>query len=544
MRHLALLTVFLLLVGRVNAQSTAQAGPERPALVIGLVVDQMRWDYLYRYQDRYTQGGFRRLLREGFSCENTFIPFVPTYTAPGHACIYTGSVPALNGIIGNHWFDPAAGRTVYCTDDSMSHSVGSDSKAGRMSPRNMWTNTITDELRLATNFRSKTIALALKDRGAILPGGHTANAAIWFDNHTGGWISSSWYGRELPRWVRDLNALRRPDSFLKRNWNTLFPGDSYRQSTEDGKPYESRLPGGGKTFLHRTDTISGHSRYEAFRHTPHANTYTLETAIAAVKGEALGHRGTTDFLAISLSSTDYIGHTFGPNSMEMEDTYLRLDRDLDRFLAFLDRQVGKGRYLLFLTADHGAAHVTGFAQENRLPAGRLSDDSIFLQLNRMLDRQFGIRKGIRSVINYQVHLDEAALQAAGANRTAVKNRIIQELLQQPGISRALDLEQFQTPLPEPLRTMLINGYNQKLSGSIQFLYHPQWIDWGGNTGTTHGSWSPYDSHIPLLWFGWKQRPGRLVREVLMSDIAPTLAALLRIQMPNGATGKPIPEVVR
>ncbi|RYZ22376.1 MAG: alkaline phosphatase family protein [Chitinophagaceae bacterium] len=536
------LSAFLILLSTVpsNAQT-----PERPALVVGLVVDQMRWDYLYRFADRYGADGFRRLLREGFSCENTFIPYTPTYTAPGHTCVYTGSVPSLHGIISNTWWDRSVDTTMYCTEDKSVQGVGSNSAWGQMSPKNMWANTITDELRLATNFRNKTIAIALKDRGAILPGGHTANQAYWFDNSARGWITSTYYGKELPSWVKTFNARALPDAYLKNNWNTLYPIGTYKQSSTDAQRWEGVQPGGGNTFPHIMDTLRGNTSMDAFRTSPWGNTYTFEFAKAAVSAESLGKGAFTDFLTVSLSSPDYIGHTFGPNSIEAEDCFLRLDREIAAFLKFLDANVGKGKYLLFLTADHGAAHAPGFAAEHKLPAGRVDDRALMDSLNRATGRKFGLSRPIQSLINYQVYLDNDVISAAGADRAAIKNFIMSELMRQPGMSKVVDLENLTTAtLPPRIADMVMNGYNQKRSGDIQFMFKPGWFDWGGNTGTTHGAPYPYDAHIPLVFFGWKQKPGRLVREVYMTDIAATLAALLRIQMPNACVGKPIEEVVR
>ncbi|RYY67258.1 MAG: alkaline phosphatase family protein [Chitinophagaceae bacterium] len=519
--------------------------PERPKLVVGLVVDQMRWDYLYRYADRYGKDGFRRLLREGFSCENTFIPYTPTYTAPGHTCIYTGSVPSLHGIISNTWWDRRTDTTMYCTEDKSVRGVGSNSVWGQMSPRNLWANTITDELRLATNFRNKTVAIALKDRGAILPGGHTANDAFWFDNSTHGWITSTYYGNSLPAWVHAFNAKALPDAYLKQNWNTLYPIGTYAQSSPDAQRWEGVMPGGANTFPHRTDTLRGDVAMNAFRTSPWGNAYTLEFAKSAIANERLGKGAFTDFLAVSLSSTDYIGHTFGPNSIEAEDCFLRLDQQLASFLKYLDEQVGKGNYLLFLTADHGAAHTPGFAADQKIPSGRVDDRALQDSLNASVARAFGFPRVVRSLINYQVYLDNEAIRRAGADRVAVKNFVMAELMRHPGVSKVVDLENLTgATLPPRIKDMVINGYNQQRSGDIQFVFRPQWFDWGGNTGTTHGAPYPYDAHIPLVWFGWKQKPGRLVREVYMTDIAATLAALLHIQMPNASLGKPIEEVVR
>jgi predicted AlkP superfamily pyrophosphatase or phosphodiesterase len=535
MRKSLLLFLLLIVIGG-SAQTLS-----RPKLVVGLVVDQMRWDFLYRFHDRYGAGGFKRLLGEGFSCENTFIPYTPTYTAPGHTCVYTGSVPSLHGIVGNNWYDKSIRDIVYCTDDSSVKSVGSSSAAGQMSPRHMWTTTVTDELRLATNFRSKTVGIALKDRGAILPAGHTANAAYWFDDATGGWISSTYYLQTLPQWVQQLNAKKLPDEYMAKSWKTIFPIDTYIQSTPDSKPYEGALPGGGVTFEHRTDTIKN-GRYGAFRVTPFGNTFTVDMAKAAIDGEGLGMRGVTDFLAVSFSSPDYIGHTFGPNSIEVEDTYLRLDKDLAELLNHLDFRVGKGNYLLFLTADHAVAHSPGFTEENKIPSGVSNTSTLQRTLNDALQKEFGNGNYIETIINYQVFLNHEFLQSKKLNRDAVKRSVMQTLLAQPGIDKAIDLSNIQSAaLPAPVETMVVNGFNQKLSGDIQFIYRPQWFE-GFTRGTTHGSWNPYDSHIPLLWYGWGIKAGKSHRDVYMTDIAPTVAAMLQIQMPNGSIGKVIEEV--
>lgn len=532
-----LLTVLLLALAIV-----AQAQPvARPKLVVGIVVDQMRWDYLYRFYDRYGAGGFKRLLNEGFSCENTFIPYTPTYTAAGHTCVYTGSVPSLNGIVGNNWYDKDKRKNVYCTDDDSVRGVGSDNSAGRMSPKNMWATSVADELRLATNFRSKTIGISLKDRGGILPAGHTANAAYWFDNAAAGWITSTYYMQSLPDWVNKFNARRLPDAYLARNWNTLYPISTYKQSTADTKAFEGRLPGEDNSFPHRTDSL-GNNKYESFKTSPYGNTYTAEAAIAAIEGEALGARGVTDFLAVSFSSTDYVGHTFGPNSIEIEDTYLRLDKDLSDFLKYLDVKIGKGRYLVFLTADHAVAHIPEFAKENKFPGGTSNTTALRTALTEAVKKDFGDGAYILSVINYQVHLNNDLIATNKIDKAAMKRTIIKTLLTQPGVMKAVDLENLSSAnLPWQVNMMLSNGYNQKLSGEIQFIYKPGWFE-GGYTGTTHGSWNPYDSHIPLLWFGWGVKAGKSNREVYMTDIAPTVAAMLRIQMPSACVGKVIEEV--
>ena len=518
-------------------------GIARPKLVIGLVIDQMRWDFLYRYYDMYSANGFKRLLNEGFSCENTLIPYVPAYTAPGHTCIYTGSVPAIHGIVGNNWFDKSTNKTVYCTYDSSVSPVGGSTLWGKNSPRNLWTTTIGDELKLSNNFKSKVFGISLKDRASILPAGHSANAAYWFDESLGKWITSTYYMKELPVWLKKINDQKLPDAYMSKDWNTLLPINKYDASTQDSKSYEGQIPGENSvTFPHKLTQITT-NKYEAFKTTPFANTYTFNLAKAVIDNEKLGSNDITDFLAINIASTDLVGHTFGPNSIEIEDTYLRLDNDLTEFLNFLDTKLGKGNYLFFLSADHGVAHVPGFLQEHNIPAGVFNESTMAKEINLLLEKKFSLKNGVLNIQNYEVYLHTVEIEKMG-KMPEVKQTVIDYLLQQPFITNAFETEKISvTSIPEPIKKMLINGYYPKRSGDIHFIIKPAWFA-GSATGTTHGVWNPYDAHIPLVWFGWNVKHGATNRETYMTDIAPTIAAMLKIQMPSGSVGKVIEEVMK
>lgn len=522
-----------------SAQTPATA---RPKLVVGIVVDQMRWDYLYRYYDLYdANGGFKRLIGQGFSCENTLIPYVPTITACGHSSIFTGSVPAISGISGNTWWDQDQMRTVYCTEDNSVKTVGSTSPAGQMSPRNLLVTTICDELRLATNFRSKVVGIALKDRGGILPAGHSANAAYWYDNATGNWITSTYYMNNLPKWVDEFNGQKLVDKMFQAGWSLMYPVESYVQSTGDDKKYEGKPL--GPSFPYDLKRFVG--KYGTLPVTPYGNTLTAEFAKAAITGEQLGVDEVTDFLTISFSSPDYIGHTFGPNSIEAEDGFLRLDKDLGNLLDYLDSKVGKDQYTIFLSADHGAAHVPEFLQENKIPAGRAPVSTAVTNLNNALKSKYGLDELIVSDDNYQIHLNHPRLDSAHVNIDELMAWACAELMQVPGVFRAFPLKDLNSvPLPSRVREMINNGYNPHRNGDIQLLLLPQYIEAYSPVGTTHGIWNPYDAHIPLLWYGWGIRQGKLNREVTMTDIAPTVAALLHIQMPSGNVGRVIPEVMK
>lgn len=404
----------------------------RPKLVVGIVIDQMRWDFLYRYYNRFGNDGFRRLLLQGFSCENTLIDYVPSYTAVGHTTIFTGSVPAIHGIAGNDWTDQLTGKTVYCTADSTVQSIGNESEDGKMSPRNLLASTITDELQLATNFRSKIVGVSLKDRASILPAGHAATAAYWFDDASGHFISSSYYMQQLPDWVNSYNNSNKVASLIANGWQTMYPLSSYTQSDPDEKNYEGKFKGETSSgFPHAVNEVYKQTK-GSFRSTPFGNTLTLDFAAAALEAYQLGRGSSTDFLTINCASTDYVGHMFGPNSIEVEDTYLRLDRDLASFFQLLDAKVGKGQYLVFLSADHGAAHAIGFMQEHRLPADFWYAKPLADTLNKMLAAKFNLSGLVRSVMNYQVNFNLTKIASEKIDYTAVKKMVVDFVQTQPG----------------------------------------------------------------------------------------------------------------
>ncbi|GAB3012221.1 alkaline phosphatase family protein [Niabella terrae] len=527
--------------------STAFSQPiQRPKLVIGIVADQMRWDYLYRYYDRYGEDGFKRLLGEGFSCENNFINYIPSYTAIGHTSVFTGSVPAIHGIAGNNWIDQATGKNTYCTEDSTVSPVGTTSNAGKMSPRNLLATTITDELRLATNFRSKVIGVSLKDRASILPAGHHPTGAFWYDGETGNFITSSWYMKELPQWLQGFNAKKEAASLLSKPWTPLYPIETYKQSTQDDTRWEGKFKGESKSSFPHDLAQLYKSNKDIIKSTPFGNTLTLNLAKAAVEGNQLGGGAFTDFLTINLASTDYVGHMYGPNSIEIEDVYLRLDRDLGNFLKYMDQKLGKGNYLVFLTADHGAAHAINFMAEYQMPSGFLGLKKIVSGLNKELASKYGQEKLVISNMNYQIHFNKQVIKEKSLDYDAIKKTALQYLRAEPDLQFVIDIENIGAePVPEPIKTKTINGYNSKRSGTIQVIPYPGWFEGSpGGTGTTHGTWNPHDTHIPLVWFGWGIKQGKTNRTTHITDISATLAALLHIQMPSGCIGDPITEITQ
>jgi len=540
---------FLLLFSFVFLFGYGQNQAERPKLVVGMVVDQMRWDYLYKYADRYGEDGLKRLLREGFSGENTHINYIPTYTAIGHSSVYTGSVPAIHGIAGNDFIIQATGEKMYCTQDDAVNAVGGKGKVGQHSPKNLLASTITDQLKLATNFKSKVIGISLKDRGSILPAGHFADAAYWFDDESGNWITSTFYMEKLPKWVQNFNKQKKPEAYFKQGWNTIYPIDSYLLSTADDTPYEGAFKGEDKPVFPRDLNALYKARgdYGLIKAIPHGNTFTLEFAKEAIEKESLGNNAdhATDFLAVSLSATDYVGHQFAINSVEIEDTYLRLDKDVADFLNYLDKKIGRGNYLFFLSADHGASHNPKFFMDQGGQGGYFVIKEVQERLNKKLEDQFQEKDLIISLWNYQIHLNHPLISEKSLDEEAIIKTVVKELKKEEGIAYVVEMEKVNAaPIPRLIRERIINGYHPKRSGVIQYVLEPQWYSGRKDgTGTTHGTWHSYDAHIPAVFMGWGVKPGKTFRETAITDIAPTIAQILNIEFPNGNIGEPIYEAI-
>ncbi len=550
MKKIILFVLSIFIICSANAQSPKKAtlrpaSLARPKLVVGIVVDQMRYDYLYRYYDQYAEGGFKRMMNEGFNCRNNHYSYALTVTAAGHASVYTGSVPAINGIVGNEWFDNIAKQSVYCVEDSTVATVGSNNTSvGKMSPRNLLTSTVTDQLRIATNFRSKTIAVAIKDRGSVLPGGHTSNGSFWFDSKTGNWVTSTYYMNDLPQWAKDYNAKKMPSEYLKKGWQLLLPANQYTQSSPDDVAWEGKLPGAAKpVFPYELAGLAGDA-FGIIANTPWGNTITKEIAIEAVKGENLGKGKETDFLAISFSSPDYIGHRAGPNSMEQQDDYLRLDREFADLFGFLDGWVGKGEYTVFLTADHGVVDVPGFAAEHKLPSGLVDRKVVNATVKDVLFEEFGKGLFVLSGENNQLYLNHSLLKEKKITVEDVTKVLRGELIKIPGVADILNLTDMgKAPFNTYQLELYKNNVNPKRSGDIQIITQPGWF-YGTSTGTSHGTPYNYDTQVPFVLFGWGINKGETLKRTSVSDIAPTIAALLHILPGSGNIGNAVEDALK
>jgi len=543
----------LLFLGLITTPTFAQktnpvkATDAKPKLVVGIMVDQMRWDYVNKFKPFFkTQNGFLKLMNQGASCNNNLIPYIPTVTACGHTAVYTGSTPAIHGITGNSWYDNIQQKMVYCVEDNSVQAVGiENSSAGKMSPLNVWTTTIGDELKLATNFKSKVYGISLKDRGAIIPAGHSADGAYWYDSKSGNFISSTYYGKLLPSWLTDYNNAKKVDSFYKLGWSLSLPKSVYEANCDaDQNEYESSPFGkDAKGFPYNLNQFIGKD-YGKVATTPYGNNLVLDVATKTLINEKMGLDDITDLLAVSFSSPDYIGHAFGPNSWETLDGYIKLDEILAQFFTILDQQVGKDNYTVFLTADHAVAPIPGYAQKNKIPAGTISDDGIKTELGKMLSSKGLNPKLISAITEFNIYFNHNLMDSLQVNQDKLTALITNYLEQKSNIIQVVESRKAAiAPLPQSIRERIVNGYNPQRSGDLIFITKSGVVG-GGNTGTGHGVFYNYDAHIPLLFYGKGIKKGQVNNVNYMTDIAPTITTLLGIQMPSGSIGKPILEVIQ
>ena len=522
---------------------------KQPKLVIGIVVDQMRNDYIYRYWNKYSNEGFKRLIREGYECKNVQYNYMPTLTAPGHASIYTGTTPAVHGIIGNDWFDPSLNVSINCVSDFLVHAV--EGMGGTSSPRRMLSTTIGDELRLFTNFRSKVIGVSLKDRGAILPAGRSGNA-YWLDLNSLKFSTSTYYFRDknpvLPNWVMEFNARRLPQAYLDSTWSPLYDIKSYTESTGDDNQYEELLDWnvGAKPVFNYNLKKLNNTDPELLRKTPFGNTILKEFAIAALEGESLGKDSICDMLLVSFSSTDDVGHAFATHAIEMEDTYLRFDLELAAFLRYLDEKIGKENYLLFLTADHGALPNPMFLNDHQLPGGFIVTNKMTDALRYFFRTNYGDPALFKYYMNNQVWLNSVLLKSKGLDKQKVLDSLALFLMQLDNVADVLTRSQLEKyEYVQGRRGLVQKGFNYKRSGDLAIIFQPGFIRTPGEkTGTNHSEPYRYDTSVPLLWYGWNIKHGSTARQIDITDIAATVSVMLNICQPSGCEGKPIEELTK
>lgn len=521
--------------------------PEKPRLVVGIVVSQMRYDYIQRFWDKLDENGIKLLVNRGTICRNTSFNYLFSQQGVGHASIATGTTPADHGIVGGEWYLYLQDRIEGSTEDQQQKAVGGDFDNGHYSPRNLMCTTLGDELRLSNNFRSKVFAVSMDPAPGIFSAGHTGNGAYWFDPKTGNWITSTYYTDTLQQWVNDFNAKQFPGIYLKETWNPVIPIEQYTESLPDKNKYETGLKG-QITFPYLLAEISEVKRnkmdYSFLNKTPFGNTYTKDFAVNMIVNEQLGKDSFTDILTICLTALENIGSLFGPNSVEVEDAFLRLDREIAHFLNFLDQEVGKENALVFLTSDHGVAQIPAYLSDNKIPAGYFNHTGAISLLTSALNNKYGRGEWVRAYHAQQVYLNHTLIEDSKLSLKEMQEYVAQFMLQFSGVANTITSQTLQTAnFTDGVYKKIQNSYNQKRSGDVIINLKAGWVE--KNDASTGGTSSySYDSRVPLIWYGWKIGRGSITRQIDIIDIAPTVSSFLNIAYPNSSSGSPVFELVK
>lgn len=541
----------ILTLSQIFAQG-AYIPPEKPKLVIGIVIEQFRYDYIDKYWDNFSEGGFKRLINEGTFCKNASYNFFFTQSAPAHATIATGTDPRMHGIIADNWYHPMRDEVIYCTSDSDVDPVGGSFENGLHSPVHLLPSTFSDELKLSNGGRSKVFSVGLREHASILSGGHAADAAYWYDDRTGTWMTSSHYLDSLPVWVNHFNGMMLSDTYLNGEWNTLLPLSRYMRSLPDTNIYESGIQG-QTCFPYDLKKISSSSvlgilnkkrDYSLLREFPAGNTFTSDFAIRLIEEEALGEDDITDFLSVSYSVTDNIGHNFGPSSLEMADAVIRFDRDLAHFLDYVTEKIGKKNVLIYLTSAHGVAESPDLLEDKKIPAGHFRFNQALTLLKSYLNVLYGQGNWVKGYYEKQIYLNRTLIEDAELSLSEVQNMSARFITQFNGVSFAVAANVIENnDFSRGHYGMIRNSYDPVRSGDIIINLKPAWVE-NGKYVTNHNSPYEYDSHVPLIWYGWTVNRASVTRKINMNEIAATLSSLCRVQVPNACVGDPMTELFR
>lgn len=540
MKRSIILLSFISLVFTLNAQN------ERPKLVVGIMVDQMKQEYIWRFESDFGDGGFKRLMKDGFAAKNGHYNYASTSTGPGHASVYTGTTPSVHGIINNSWYNRILKKNLYCAGDSTVSAIGGSAMHGRISPMNLYSSTITDELKISTMHKGKVIAMSIKDRGSALPGGHYSDGSYWFDSNTGNFMTSTYYMKDLPGWMKTFNSKKLADQYLNQTWSTSKSINEYTESGVDNSPYERGFRGKDTpTFPYDLSELrKTNGNFSMLPSTPFGNTILNELALSAIDAEGLGADAITDFLAISFSSPDYIGHNFGPQSKEVQDTYVRLDKEIERLLNALDSKVGKGNYVVFLTADHAVAENSLRMKNDKFRVDNYDSRAIGKKLEQAVNDKYGEAEWFERSSGYDLFLNHDLLKEKEIDLYEMQLFVAQEAMKETGVYMALTgTDLVRNSYSDLMRGLVQSAYHTKESGDVKLILDPAWQA-GGSKGTGHGNAWTYDTHVPVIFYGWGVKKGTSVRKIHITDIAPTISMMLQIRLPNGATGQPVFEAIK
>lgn len=543
--HYTLLIAFLFQSICTSAQPSIPS--EHPKLIVQVVVSQMRYDYLQRYSDKFSEGGFKHIMNEGTFCRNARYNYLLTQSLPGLATIATGTNPNVHGIVSNRWFDPLTSAEVDAIADQRVRTVGGNYFNGMYSPKNLITSTIGDEIRMI-NPRSKVIGISLEPSSAIISSGHNANAAYWLDRERGIWISNTHYVDSLPAWVDSLNVKGYGELYLKRDWNLLNPLESYFESDTATVKDPNALK---RITAKLSRMVSGMVQqfrkpikdYSPLFETPYGNSFTKDMAIAAIIGEDLGKDKHTDFLSITFTTTRTIGQKFGPHAIETEDAFLRLDRELEHFIAFLNSEIGRHNYLLVVTSDQGVGATPEHLEKSKIPGGYFEPEKAIMLLSSYLNVVYGTASWVLGYQEKQIYLNRRLIEDSNLSLRDFQDRVGSFMLQFTGVANAVTAYNLQSSnFTNGIFEKFQNSFNQRRSGDVIINLEPGWVERSKNITSANSPYN-YDTHVPLMWYGWKMKRKQVLTPVDMSDVAPTISTLMGIGWPSGATGKPIREII-
>lgn len=543
---------FILLIS-VLSKSYGQGAylpPDKPRLVVGIIVEQLKYDQLEKFRDRLGENGIRKLINEGTYFKNASFEYMLTQSAPGHATIATGAEPSYHGITSDNWYVPLKNEQIYCSKDIKVNPVGGSYESGLHSPVNLQASTFSDELEMATGKKAKTFGIGMKENSAIFSAGHAADGAYWFDNSTGTWMSSTYYLDSLPAWVNDFNALKFSESYLNSSWSILMPSDKYIDCLPDSNSFEAGF-NSINYFPYDLEKISSKGKltsgkdYSLLRETPFGNSFTTSFAIRLIEKEGLGKDDTTDYLSICYSATDYIGHRFGPSSVEMADAILRLDGDIKSLLTYLNDSIGKKNTLVYFTSSHGISEIPAVLENSRIPAGYFKQNQALQLLRSYLNAVYGEGNWVKGYSERQIFLNRTLIEDARLSLEDVQKKVAHFLVQFSGVAAAYPYSAFEAnDFGNGNLKRIINNFNPQRSGDVIVTLNPGWIEKDGDFITNHNSPYEYDSHVPLIWYGWTVNRATVTRKVNMTDIAATLSSLCKVPYPNACNSEPLFELFR
>jgi predicted AlkP superfamily pyrophosphatase or phosphodiesterase len=516
-----------------------------PKLVVGIVIEEMRYEMLLRYWDSFGENGFKKIINQGAFCTQTYHNYLITQNGVGQASIVTGTYPSYHGIIADSWYNRLTNVTVGCADDSKFNLINGELTMGNYTPSNLMSSTLGDEMKLAMNDSSKVISVSLNPVSAVIAGGRLADYAFWFNHHDGGWITGTYYSDSLPSWVRDFNGKGFQEVYMKKNWASMYSlTNNYKYSLPDDSDFEIGFRNYRYTFPYDLSYLRNRSgNYKYLKFTPFGNTYTKDFAISTIVNEDLGKDNFTDFISVSFAATNYSGELFGPRSVEMEDLFLRLDKDIEHLIGFLDDELGLENVLVYVTSDRGISDVPEYLISKKQNAGVFEGNKAITLLNSYLSILYEDGDWVKSLYSRQLYFNQNLIDQTGVDLSELQQKAADFLVQFKGVANAFPAHVLNaTDFESGINQKIQNSYHQKRSGDVIINLEPGWIEKDGHV-TKSGSGYEYDTHVPLIWYGWNIKSLRVDRPTEIVDIAPTISWILKITAPNASVGKPIYEII-